>query len=109
MPNIHDRRPGANLTWVPFSGLAILIMNDVSISWDGRNIRLCMVSVLEPDGPPVGWSAGDWDGSVQQTENHLYGTFTPAKERVVEVGRKVTAAKAAAARAERPQSCSCCE
>ena len=101
MPIIHGRRPGAKLTWVPFAGLAILITNGVSISWDGRDIRHCM-SVLEPDGPPVGESAADWAGGVQQTENHLYGTFTAAKERVVDVGKKVSAAKAAAARAERP-------
>ena len=102
MPSIHGRRPGANLTcWVPFAGLAILITNGVSISWDGRDIRHCTL-VSEPDGPPVGESAGDWAGSVQQTENHLYGTFTAAKERVVEVGRRASAAKAAAARAERP-------
>jgi hypothetical protein len=100
MPNIHGRRPGANLTWVPFTGLAILITNGVSISWDGRDIRHC-TSVSEPDGPPVGGAAGDWAGSVRQTENHLYGTFTAAKERVVDAGRKVSAAMAVA-RAERP-------
>ena len=50
MPNIHGRRPGDNLTWIPFAGLAILITNGVSISWDGRDIRLC-TSVSEPDGP----------------------------------------------------------
>ena len=44
----------------------------------------------------------DWAGGVQQTENHLYGTFTAAKERVVKVGRKASAAKAAAARAKHP-------
>ena len=101
MPNIHGRRPGANFAWVPFAGLAIMITNGVSISWDGRDIRHC-TSVLEPDGPPVGESADDWAGSVQQTANHLYGTFSAAKERVVEVGRKASAAKAAAACAKQP-------
>jgi hypothetical protein len=33
--NIHGRCPGAKGTWVPFAGLAILITNGVSISWDG--------------------------------------------------------------------------
>jgi hypothetical protein len=56
--------------------------------------------VSEPDGSPL--VDGDWAGSVRGTKNHLYGTFTAAKERAVEVGRKVSAAKAAAARAERP-------
>ena len=98
MPNIHGRRPGANLTWVPFAGLAILITNGVSISWDGRNIRHC-TSVSEPDGTSL--ADGDWAGSVRRTQNHLYGTFTASKERVVDVGRKVSAAAAAVARAER--------
>ena len=35
MPNIHGRHPGDNLTWIPSAGLAILITNGVSISWDG--------------------------------------------------------------------------
>jgi len=91
MPNIHGRRPGAKGTWIPFAGLAILITNGVSITWDGRDIRHCTL-VSEPDGPPVEGAAGDWAGSVRQTENHLYGTFTAAKERVVEVGRKMSAA-----------------
>ena len=98
MPNIHGHRPGANLTWVPFAGLAILITNGVSISWDGRDIRHC-TSVSEPDGTSL--ADGDWAGSVRRTQNHLYGTFTASKERVVDVGRKVSAAAAAVARAER--------
>ena len=101
MPNNHGCRPGANFTWVPFAGLAFMITNGVSLSWDGRDIRHC-TSVLEPEGRPVGESADDCAGGVQQTENHLYGTFTAAKERVVEVRKKASAAKAAAARAKQP-------
>jgi hypothetical protein len=99
MPNIHGVRPGENLTWVPFAGLAILITNGVLICREGRDIRHC-TSVSEPDGSPL--ADGDWAGSVRGTENHLHGTFTAAKERVVELGRKVSAVKAAAARAECP-------
>jgi hypothetical protein len=99
MPNIHGVRPGENSNWVGFKGLAILITHGVSISWDGRDIRHC-TSVSEPDGSPL--ADGDWAGSVRRTQNHLHGTFTAAKERVVEVGRKVSAARAAVARAERP-------
>jgi hypothetical protein len=40
MPNIHGVRPRGN-QWIPFAGLAILITDGVSISWDGRNIRHC--------------------------------------------------------------------
>ena len=100
MPNIHGRRPGPNSTWVPFAGLAIKITNGVAVSWDGRDIRHC-TSVSEPDGPPVEGAAGDWAGSVRHTENHLYGTFTAAKERVVDAGRKMSAAMAVD-RPERP-------
>ncbi len=57
--------------------------------------------MLEPDGPPVEGAAGDWAGSVRQTENHQYGTFTAAKKRVVEVGRKLSATMALD-HAERP-------
>jgi hypothetical protein len=56
--------------------------------------------VLEPDGPPVE-GAGDWAGGVRHTENHLYGTCTATKERVVEAGRKASVAMTVA-RAERP-------
>jgi hypothetical protein len=59
------------------------------------------MSVLEPHGPPVEGATGDWAGSVRQTENHLYGTFTVAKERAVGVGRKLSAAIALDC-AERP-------
>ena len=76
-----------------------MITNGVSISWDARDIRHC-TSVSEPDGE----SADDWAGGVQQTENHLYGTFTAAKDRVVEVGRKASAAKAASAHVKQPDS-----
>jgi hypothetical protein len=101
MPNIHGMRRDENLKWVPFAGLAILITHGVSISWDGRDIRHC-TSVSEPDG--IAMPEGDWSRTVQMSQNHLYGAFTAAKERVVECGRKVSAAKAALGRAEHTES-----
>ena len=53
----------------------------------------------EPDGSRAEGAAGDLAGSVRQTENHLCGMFTAAKESVVEVVRNVSAM--AVARAER--------
>jgi hypothetical protein len=101
MPNIHGVRPGENSEWVRFDGLAILITHGVSISWDGRDIRHC-TSVSEADGNAM--AEGDWSRTVQMSENHLYGAFTAAKERVVECGRKLSAAKAALGRAEHTES-----
>ena len=86
MPNIHGVRPQGQ-QWIPFSGLAIMITDGVSKSWGGRNIRHC-TSVSQPDGPSVE-GVGN---KMKVTKNHLYGTFTSAKERVVEAGRKVVTA-----------------
>ena len=88
MPNIHGVRPQGN-QWIPFAGLAIRITDGVSISWDGRNIRHC-TSISEPDG----FSVEGVGNKLKFTDsgNHLYGTFTSAKERIVEVGRKVSLA-----------------
>ena len=86
MPNIHGVRPRGH-QWNPFSGLAIMITDGVSISWDGRDIRHC-TSVSQPDGSSV-----EGIGNKMVTKNHLYGSFTLAKERVVEAGRKVSAVK----------------
>jgi hypothetical protein len=68
----------------PFAGLAIKLSHGgVAISWDGRVIRHC-TSLSHPDG---------WEGErigdrfSQQFTNNLYGTFTAAKERVVNAGR----------------------
>ena len=96
MPNIHGV-PSLGHRWIPFSGLAIMITDGVSIrSWDGRKIRHC-TSVSQPDGPSVE-GVGN---KMKVTKNHLYGTFTSAKDRVVEAGRKVSAAAMSrAARAE---------
>ena len=64
------------------SGVVIKLYHGTAISWDGRVIRHC-TSVSRPDGAdsaPV--SAGSWT-----SVNHLFGTFTAAKEKVVAAGR----------------------
>ena len=89
MPNVYGTRPhqvspdGGRIQGKPFAGLAIKLTHGVAISWDGRVIRHC-TSLSHPDG---------WEGErigdrfSQQFTNNLYGTFTAAKERVVNAGR----------------------
>ena len=97
LPNVYGLRPDPDGDdWIRFEGLAIRITDGVSVSWDGRDIRHC-TSLSEPDGPPVGEGIGDRAcGSKYDAKNHLYGTFTAVKERVVEAGRKVCAAMSVA-------------
>lgn len=78
MPNLHGKHPDGK----PFAGVAIRLTHGIAISWDGRIIRHC-TSLSEPEGPD-GKRVGAGEGGHG---NHLYGTFTAAKERVVNVGR----------------------
>jgi hypothetical protein len=78
LPNLHGRR----LCGAEYNGVVIKLYHGTAISWDGRVIRHC-TSVSRPDGAdsaPV--SAGSWT-----SVNHLFGTFTAAKEKVVAAGR----------------------
>ena len=84
LPNVYGKKPDGT----PFSGMAVKLAHGVAISWDGRVIRHCM-SVSHPDGienPMVG------EVPDSHFENHLYGTFTGAKERIVWAGRAQSAA-----------------
>jgi hypothetical protein len=89
MPNVYGMRPhqvspdGGQKPGEPFAGLAIKLGHGVAISWDGRVIRHC-TSLSHPDGWE-GQRVGDRPN--QQFMNSLYGTFTAAKERVVNAGR----------------------
>jgi hypothetical protein len=74
----------------PFAGIAIKLRHGVAISWDGRIIRHC-TSLSKPDGVG-GKLVGD---GRNRFVNHLYGTFTAAKERVVQAGRLLAAAAVA--------------
>ena len=76
MPNLHGTRPDGT----HFAGEAVKLTHDVAISWDGRIIRHC-TSLSKPDGP-TGKRVGE-----EGHRNHLYGTFTAAKERIVNAGR----------------------
>lgn len=88
MPNVHGRR----LDGSSFAGVAIKLHHGTAISWDGRVVRHC-TSITMPDGidgrsPLDSHRKGDF-------ANHVYGTFTAAKERIVQAGRKFAAAAAA--------------
>jgi hypothetical protein len=90
LPNVHGVRPDPNDPDNPqksrnFYGLAVRLTHGVAISWDGRKIRHC-TSVSKPDG--VG---GKRIGERCHFNNHLYGTFTAAKERIVQAGRALCA------------------
>ena len=53
------------------------LRHGTAISWDGRLIRHCS-SLSRPDGPVEN----------PPVKNHVYGTFTAAKDRIVDAGRK---------------------
>ena len=86
MPNLHGTRSDCR----PFAGIAIRLSHVVVISWDGRVIRHC-TSVSMPDGI----DGKRVNGGKNCFKNHLYATFTAAKERVVQAGRLRSAAAAA--------------
>ncbi len=77
MPNLH----GVSVDGKAFEGVAIKLRHGTAISWD------CIIrhstSLSRPDG--VGTHVV---GSRKGTVNHLYGTFTCAKERLVNAGRR---------------------
>jgi hypothetical protein len=66
-----------------FRGMAVKLGHGVAISWDRRVIQHC-TSVSHPD-----WMECARAGKVKDSHfcNHLYGTFTAAKERIVWAGR----------------------
>lgn len=80
VPNVHGLRPDGKTR---FRGMAVKLGHGVAISWDGRVIRHC-TSVSCPDGMECGYVAGKRESPFQ---NHLYGTFTSAKEKIVGAGR----------------------
>ena len=82
MPNIHGDRPDGSGT---FDGIAIKIRHGTAISWDGRLIRHC-TSVSRPDGHETPFSSGPAPRCGKQTTNHLFGTFTAAKGKIVHAG-----------------------
>jgi hypothetical protein len=84
IPSVCGLRPG---TKTKFSGMAVKLGHGVAISWDGRVIRHC-TSVSCPDGMERGFVARKRESPFR---NYLYGTFTAAKEKIVEAGRAMCA------------------
>ena len=75
----HGLRPDGK---TKFRGMAGKLGHCVAISWDGRVIRHC-TSVSCLDGIKFGYVI---KGNDSLFLNHLYGTFTAAKEKIVRVG-----------------------
>ena len=102
MPNVYGHRYHKNrqddaLGRGRYEGVAVKLGHGVAISWDGRLIRHC-TSISHPDGMDVGRV-----GTVgnQKFTNHLYGTFTAAKEKIVRAGRYLSAEKFSATNRKR--------
>ncbi len=79
MPNLY----GIGNDGRPFDGVAAKLQHGTAISWDGHVIHHC-TSLTSPDGPDTPFGVGK--------RNHVYGTFTAAKEHIVNVGRRLAAA-----------------
>ena len=80
MPNLYGIGNDGN----PFNGMAVKLHHGTAISWDSRVIRHC-TSLTSPDGQPE-------TQFVSESSNHVNGTFSAAKERIVNVGRRIAAA-----------------
>ncbi|KAI2511779.1 hypothetical protein MHU86_2673 [Fragilaria crotonensis] len=88
LDNVNDNKYRFLLAFLPGAGvfhaqgtgagrlLRVLKVHALLWTWDGRALRHCM-SVSRPDGEGAGWTG----------VNHLFGTFTAAKEKIVAAGR----------------------
>jgi hypothetical protein len=83
MPNLY----GVDNEGRPFDAVAVKLYHGTAISWDGRVIRHCN-SLTTPDGPDTLASPDGTDDQFVSgsTPNHVYGTFSSAKEKIVNVG-----------------------
>ncbi|KAI2505723.1 hypothetical protein MHU86_8685 [Fragilaria crotonensis] len=77
IPNLYGKRKCGT----DYNGIAIKLSHATAISWDGRALRHC-TSVSRPDGEGAAPVGTGWKGA-----NHLFGTFTAAKEKIVAAGR----------------------
>jgi hypothetical protein len=85
LPNVHGTKPdGCTM----FRGIAIKLGHGVATSWDGPVLRHC-TSVLHPDG-----MEGDRVCGTKDSRFHNH----PAKERIVQSGRMLSAAQYSAPR-----------
>ena len=76
MPNIC----GTKEDGTQFNGVAVRLHHGTAISCDDRLIG-SRTSPSRPDGED-GFTVGGW----KETQNHVYGTFTAAKYRLVNAG-----------------------
>jgi hypothetical protein len=86
LPNVHGTKPDGR---TKFRGIAVKLAHGVAISWDGPVSRHC-TSVSHPDGMEGDRVRGAKDSRFH---NHLFGTFSAAKERIVQAGRMLSAAQ----------------
>jgi hypothetical protein len=77
MPNLYGIENDGN----PFNGVAAKLYHGTAISWDGCVIRHCTL-LTTPDGRPE-------TQFVSESSNHLYGIFSAAKERIVNLGQRI--------------------
>ncbi len=84
LPNVHGLKPDKV---TKFRRMAVKLGLGVAISWYGRVIQHC-TSVSHPDGMEYGR-----DGEVRDSHfrNHLFGTSTTMKQRIVQTGRAKSA------------------
>ena len=80
MPNLYGIGNDGN----PYNRVAARLFHGTAISWDGRAIRHCTLLTT-----PVGRPETQFES---ESSNHVYGTFSAAKERIVNVGRRIAAA-----------------
>jgi hypothetical protein len=89
LPNVHGSKADGR---TKFSGIAVKLGHGVAISLDGPVLPRHSKSVLHPNA-----MEGDrvCDANDSRFHNHLFGTFTAAKvkERIVQAGRTLSAAR----------------
>ena len=82
--NLHGRR----LDGSEYNGVAIQLYHGTAISWDGCVVRHC-TSVSRSDGAETSCVGAGWT-----SENHVYGTITAVKEKIVAAGQAHAAGNA---------------
>jgi hypothetical protein len=79
MPNLNGMENGG----YPFDGVAVKLYHGTAISWDGLVIRHSTL-LTSPDGSGTQFGLGK--------RNHVSGTFSAVKKRIVNAGLRITAA-----------------
>ena len=79
MPNLR----GTKEDGTQFNGVAVRLHHGTAISYDDRLLIRNCTSLSRPDG-----KEGSFVGGCEETQNHLYGTFTAAKPKHTNVGHR---------------------